>query len=121
MFVMIPEGRRAMAKCITAGAPVLLSGISGLAALGISEGGTRFWMEVILMTLYVLLVTAVSVVLQKLSGRSEVLLGVIPFLAMAALVICPVFVDLSPFVPAVRTVRWLFLPYYYLRICAVLL
>ena len=115
LFLALRGGRAAMAEMITAGAPVFLAGVFGLGGIALAGQLESFPRELAAMAVYVPAVTVFSVILAKLARKPAVILGIIPFLALASLIICPVFIDLAPFVPAVRLLRWAFLPFYYLR------
>ena len=121
LFAAVSGNRRSFCRAVSAGAPVFLLGLSVLAAVFFSGGGGNLLKEAALMAAYAVLVAAFSMALERLLGRAEILLGLLPFLAIASLVICPVFADLSYFVPAFRLLRLLFVPYYYLWGCAAFL
>lgn len=48
--------------------------------------------------------------------KPQMIAGLIPFFILGSLAACPVFADLSLFVPALKWVRHLFLPWYYLAL-----
>ena len=121
LFSAVSGNRRSFCRAVSAGAPVFLLGLSVLAAVFFSGGGGNLLKEAALMAAYAVLVAAFSMALERLLGRAEILLGLLPFLAIASLVVCPVFADLSYFVPAFRLLRLLFVPYYYLWGCAAFL
>lgn len=121
LFAAVSGNRRSFCRAVSAGAPVFLLGLSVLAAVFFSGGGENLLKEAALMAAYAVLVAAFSMALERLLGRAEILLGLLPFLAIASLVVCPVFADLSYFVPAFRLLRLLFVPYYYLWGCAAFL
>ena len=121
LFSAVSGNRRSFCRVVSAGAPVFLLGLSVLAAVFFSGGGGNLLKEAALMAAYAVLVAAFSMALERLLGRAEILLGLLPFLAIASLVVCPVFADLSYFVPAFRLLRLLFVPYYYLWGCAAFL
>lgn len=121
LFAAVSGNWRSFCRAVSAGAPVFLLGLSVLAAVFFSGGGGNLLKEAALMAVYAVLVAAFSMALERLLGRAEILLGLLPFLAIASLVVCPVFADLSYFVPAFRLLRLLFVPYYYLWGCAAFL
>ena len=47
-------------------------------------------------------------------GMSKFSLTAIPFFILGSLIACPVFLDISVFVPELGWLKWMFLPWYYL-------
>ncbi len=96
------------------GIPAGLLGISALASLllgGQSVGAVR---EMLVMAGYVAAVLAFGALCTVFMKKSSVMVSVIPVIIMASLLVCPVFIDLSVYVPAVGLVRKVFLPFYYI-------
>ncbi|MDL2328007.1 hypothetical protein LJC64_05110, partial [Ruminococcaceae bacterium OttesenSCG-928-A11] len=101
----------------------LLSTAAGLLCLGITGA---FWSgtlggplgEAGLMLLYQLLLAAFSFALSALFRRRERLLALLPFLMTACLVLCPVLVDITHFIPALAGLSALLPPTLYLRAAA---
>jgi hypothetical protein len=48
--------------------------------------------------------------------KPQAIAGLIPFFILGSLAVCPVFADLSRFIPVIKIIRWGFLPWYYLRL-----
>ncbi len=91
-----------------------LTGISCLIALYASHtvypgDGTFFRMAV-----YIIITTLYCMVLSAIIRNSSLMAGAIPVLIIMSLVICPVFVNLAPLIPAVKILRHLFPVGYFL-------
>lgn len=72
--------------------------------------------EIMRLLIYGTATVLVSGGLLRLLKKPVVLAGLIPFFILGSLVVCPVFVDLSIYVPIVKVMRWMFLPWYYLGV-----
>ena len=95
----------------------VLSFISGLLALffgGILKSGIPGIFQITELILYTAAAGVYAWILKLLVRRSSVLLCLIPFFLMGSLIFTPVFVDIGRFVPSIRWIGRLFLPYYFL-------
>lgn len=123
LFSLLSGARREAAVAACLAAPVLLSCASGflglLAAGEISRAG--WGRETALLLAYGAACTLFSWALCRLLRNPLLMACLIPFFIIGSLILCPVFVDLSPFIPAAGTAGRLFLPYYYLKGAAFLL
>lgn len=95
-------------------APVFLSCISAYLCLAASGELGGPLSEAGLLLIYGMAVTVFCCVLERFIKNPLLLSGLIPFFIIGSLAACPVFADLSAFVPVLKTVRLFFLPYYYL-------
>ena len=93
--------------------PTFLFAVSAEAALALTGIGA-FPYEMWKMFLYVLLLTAMAVILGLIVKNASFLAGVIPVLTVASLVFCPVFINLTGVVPVIRYICWLLPVYYYI-------
>lgn len=94
--------------------PTLLFAISALLTIvfsGIWMGALR---ELIGMLILILLTLAFSQLLIVITRKSAVCIACIPGLLIGCLIFCPVFVQVSYYVPAAEFIEKLFMPYYYL-------
>lgn len=107
--------RRETAVMACLAAPVFLSCLSGFAALGTAGVLMNPAGEAGLLLLYGCGCTVFSWALCRLVRNPLSIACLIPFFIIGSLVLCPVFVDLSLFLPAAKTAGRLFLPWYYLR------
>lgn len=114
LFVLMPKGKKHMAMAAELSAPVMLSCLSALfclIAVGAVQNPEK---EVLFLFVYGLLAAAFAYVLLAVIKNPSVLAGLIPFFIIASLAACPVFADLSAFVPFLAKVRCFLPPYYYL-------
>lgn len=81
------------------------------AITGVSDG---LWKEIGAMLIYLLLSAIVCMILKRLCRREENLASVMSILILLTAVVCPVFVDLSQFVPVLKIFGKMFPTYYYL-------
>lgn len=95
-------------------AVVLLFSVSVLSSVFISGEARTAGQEIMNMVLYCGMITIFSFVLFSFFPNPLLLSSLIPFFLLGCLVVCPVFADLSPFVPALSVIRKFFLPWYYL-------
>lgn len=96
-------------------APTVVMALSGIATIYLSKTYTYMSREIIAMGLYVLLVCGFSYLL-KLGVKSETDICVIlPVITIGSLIFCPVFIDVSKFIPFISWANKLFPPFYYLN------
>ena len=112
--------RREAAIMACLAAPVSLACLSGFAGLGAAGVLMNPAGEAGLLLLYGCSCTVFSWVLCRLVRNPLAIACLIPFFIIGSLVFCPVFVDLSLFLPALKTAGKLFLPWYYLKAAAFL-
>lgn len=144
MYTALTPGRRGAFQALSLTAGVLLACLSVLVALlvsgelngvsvltdtaGVGKMGEGMEMpdaarrllsgllpEVGRLLLYACACAAFAWILLRLVKEPLAIAGLIPFFILGSLVVCPVFVDLSLLLPELSRVRWLFLPWYYLR------
>ncbi|MEF9939010.1 MAG: ABC transporter permease [Clostridium sp.] len=110
--------RRQKMACMMAQltAPVAFACASAFFCLLFTGTSAAIGKEIIALFLYGILTIVFSYLLLRIVKNPLVLAGMIPFFTIGSLVICPVFADLSVFIPALRTIRYFFLPYYYLTL-----
>ena len=95
-------------------ASVFLSCVSVFVCL-LASGGVRGALaEAGALAAYGILTAVFSYALLILVKNPLVISGLIPFFILGSLTTCPIFADLSAFVPVLGVIRHFFLPYYYL-------
>ena len=94
--------------------PMLLLSIMGLFSLFFAGLFTSFMKEFFALLLYLMLTTFILTIFTRLIRNRLYLLSSIPVLLFGSLVFTPVFVDITTFIPGLKPVSYLFLPYYYL-------
>lgn len=115
IFLPLAYTYRHGCSLICLAAPVMLAGVSALAALGLGGVIEAPVFEVAAMLVYLTAICLFSWLLGRCLPNAQVLCVLIPFLAIGSLVFCPVFFDPGALIPAVKSVGRLFLPYYYLQ------
>lgn len=96
--------------------PTLLFAISAMLTIVFSGIWTGALRELIGMLILILLTLAFSQLLIVVTRKSSVCIACIPGLLIGCLIFCPVFVQVSYYVPAAEFIEKLFVPYYYLKL-----
>ncbi len=96
--------------------PSVMYGLSAIITLYISKTAGNIIHELLSMLIYILIITLVGFVLTLIVKKSGFIISLIPVIIIGSLVFCPVFLDISVYVPFVNVINKLFLPYYYLLI-----
>lgn len=115
LFITLSHLERIPCQLASAAAPVCMAGGSVLVTLLVTGNADHGVGEVPLLILYMIMIMLVSYILKLLIKDPVVLCGLIPIFILCSLVVCPVFFDVGQWVPAIRAVRYLFLPYYYMN------
>lgn len=111
--VGLPQNMAKAGSVIYITVPTVLFALSAEAALTVT--GVRVYPhELLKMFIYVVAVILCVWLLTKVVRSERVMVTAIPVFAIASLVICPVFVNLTAVVPAVGYLSRLLLPYYYI-------
>lgn len=114
VFTAICRGRKNLIMAVQIGALVFLACLSGLAGLAAAGSMGSILKEAVSLALYGLVVTAYAFVFGRILKNPLLISGFIPFLIIICLTACPVFADLSVFVPVLKVIRVFLPPYYYL-------
>lgn len=117
LFLAVPYHIRAVCQIMEMGAPVVLSAASGLAAICCADVVLtgRGLQELLAMGGYTAAVIVFSWLMRLICRRAEVIYCLLPVLLIGSLVFCPVFVDISRYLPGLGGVGRIFLPWYYLH------
>lgn len=94
--------------------PCMLIGISMLVTLIVTGNSEGLIKEVLYMAVYIGMITVLGVLITYVIKASNIFGAMVPLIAIAAVFVCPVFVDLSMSIPAIKIIRQFFLPYYYM-------
>lgn len=113
LFVAIPRKLMRWGRLLYIFVPTFLFAVSAELTLALTHTG-NFPLELLKMLGYVCLITGFTVVLTWLLPGSKWLLSALPVFALASLIICPVFVNLTTVIPGLRYLCWGLVPYYYL-------
>lgn len=115
LFITLTYAERVPCKLASTAAPVCMAGVSVLVTLLITGNLDHGVREVPLLIIYIIMILLVSYILKMVVKDPVVLCGLIPVSILCSMVICPVFFDISQWLPQLEPVRYLLLPYYYMR------
>lgn len=107
---------RKKAACVIAqlSAPVVFTCGSAFLCLMLTGTLNGWGKEIIALILYGAVTVIFSYLLLRVVKNTLLLAGFIPFFIIACLIACPVFADLSAFLPILKVIRLFLPPYYYL-------
>lgn len=94
--------------------PTVLLAICSLCGMAAARTITSAGREILVMLAYVILLTAAGTIATCFVNRSTWIVSAFPVLVIGSLILCPVFIDLSVYIPGIQYVQRLFLPYYYM-------
>lgn len=94
--------------------PAILLGISTVLSLLMCSQNTNLLYEILVMIIYIIAIGIVGTLCTWIFKSSILMVSVTPVIIMVSLLVCPVFIDLSPYVPVIGLVRRLFIPFYYM-------
>lgn len=95
--------------------PAVLAGICGLTAIMLTGFARQVLQECICMGLFLLAISAYSMLLRELLPDADSYLAAIPLSAVLSLLLCPVFADLTAALPLLKPLRMLSPVSYYLN------
>ena len=114
LFAAVGTGRRRQLQLAEISAFVFLGILSAGISLMVSGGQRGIFTEVTLLAAYGCMTVIFSFALLAVLKNPLAVAGTIPFFILGSLAACPVFADLSVYVPVLGIIRYLFLPWYYL-------
>lgn len=94
--------------------PVMLLAVCSLCGMAAAGTITSVGREIAVILAYVVLLTAAGTLATYFVKRSTWIVSAFVVLVLGSLVLCPVFIDLSVYIPGIRYAQRLFLPYYYM-------
>lgn len=115
LFLPLLPAERPLCKAAVLMAPAAVLGVSGLAALALTGEWKGKGLEVGAMVLYVLACSAWAGLARSAVRKHQILAALVPFLALALLVLCPIFVDASRYWPIAEALRKFFPAAWYLE------
>lgn len=93
--------------------PTVLFAVSAEFTLALTHTAA-FPYEILKMMGYVVLIVAFVLVLTIIIPDSKLMVSVIPVLAVASLILCPIFINVTTIMPVAKYLSRLLVPYYYL-------
>lgn len=94
--------------------PTILFATSALITIYLAGVQVSLGVEFKSMSLYILLIMAFGLLLSYIIRKSTLLISLLPVFIIGSLVLCPIFINISTFLPVANILNKLFLPYYYL-------
>ncbi len=94
--------------------PTSLMSLVGLFCLFFAGIMDRAWMEIIIILLYDLMVILFVFLFSCIIQKKYILISAIPVFLVGSIIFTPIFIDISAFIPSIKPVQYLFLPFYYL-------
>lgn len=94
--------------------PTVLLAVCALCSMAAAQTMDFYGREFAVMAGYVILLTAAGVLATYVIRKSTWVVSALPVLIIGSLILCPVFIDLSVYIPALKYAQKLFLPYYYM-------
>ena len=79
-----------------------------------SPNSSGYVKELISIILYILFTLCLSVGLSYVIKKKSIIMGMIPVLTLFYIVVCPVFIDLSVYLPVFNVLKYFCPPYYYM-------
>lgn len=118
VFITLPTHFSSTSRIMYPLVPTILFAISSIVTLIAAGIFTATSKEVLAMLIYIILVTAFSVFMSLIIRHSHLLIAVVPAIILCALVCCPIFFDLSSYMPFIAVIRKFLVPSYYLNMLA---
>lgn len=107
------DKQMAIAICIfSAVSTVFLSSVLSFFIAGSFRG---VFYEIVLLFFYIFSIIGFSFFLTAIFKKESVLSGMIPIFMIVCILFCPVFFDITLFAPKLSFIRYLLLPFYYLK------
>lgn len=94
--------------------PTILISMMGLFCLLFAGIMNTLWMEIGTLLLYDLLVILFVFLLSCIVRKKYLFISSIPVFLLGSILFTPIFIDISTFIPSIRPIQYLFLPFYYL-------
>lgn len=116
IMLPVPVNRRFLFRILYFGvefgilAPIMFAGI------WLQKSHKSFLYEIAAIAVYMLAITIMCVISSYIFKRRLTVLCILPILTIVYVIVCPVFFSLANYFPIINILRYLCLPYYYLRI-----
>lgn len=95
--------------------PTAIIALSGILAIYLSNTYTNLLRENIAMFVYVFLAVGFSYLLKVIVKSGTSICALMPALTLGSLIFCPVFIDISKFLPYISEINKVFPTFYYLK------
>ena len=113
LYPINPKNRLAF-RCIYFAVPLMMLSPFALIGTMLQNVNDGFLFELLHILLYDLLLVIICLVLSVVIKKRHIIIGMLPILTIIYIVICPVFEDLSTYLPIIGILRYLCPPFYYM-------
>ncbi len=113
IFYALPARTRTLCKLADIFSGAFLTALSGLLTITICNGLETLPGTLIHLPVYTVICTIYCYLLYKLLPDVRIFSAVMPILIMGSIIFCPIFIDFSVVLPAVKYLKWGFLPTYF--------
>lgn len=115
LFLWLPQPYKALVPFLYSLIPAVLAGICGIIAIIMTGFARQILQECICMGLFLLAITAYSMLLRELLPGANSYLASIPLSVIGSILLCPIFADLTAALPLLKPLRMLSPVSYYLN------
>ena len=113
-FITLPRMYRVAGKPLYAFISCVLFAVSAMLTLAVA-GQLKGAADILHMAVYVIAVTLFAWLVAIPVRRANAMISIIPVLLIACLILCPVFINITAYVPFAKYIRALLLPWYMLK------
>ncbi len=113
-FITLPRMYRVVGKPVYAFISCALFAVSALITLAVA-GQLKGAADILHMCVYVIAVTLFAWLVAIPVRSANAMISIIPVLLIACLILCPVFINITAYVPFTKYIRALLLPWYMLK------
>lgn len=110
----IKPSKRLLFRFFYFATPLLMIAPFALLGTMIQSNNRGFVSEIIRLVLYSLMLIILCVLSSYIIKKRHVIIGMIPVLTILFIVLCPVFIDLSTFLPIINILRYFCPPFYFM-------
>ncbi len=115
LFIKVAPYKRHLINIISIATPTIVTSLSGLIAIFIAHNNLSIFKEVFCLFLYFLIATAYVYLYNLVVKSSKLLCATIPIIIIACIVLSPIFIDVSSYIPQIRPISYLLPPTHYLN------
>lgn len=113
IFYSLPSKTQTLCKLADIFSGAFLTALSAMITITICNGTENLPETMFHLTVYTVICTVYCYLLYKLLPNVRIFSAVMPILIMGSIIFCPVLIDFSVILPAVKYLKWGFLPTYF--------
>lgn len=114
IFYPVKPKQRFAFRAVYFSIPILMLSPFVLIGTMIQETNKGFFMELGQLLLYDVILIVLSIICSFIIKKRHIILGMIPMLTILYIILCPVFLDLSIYLPVIRILRYFCPPFYFM-------